>query len=48
MTTTTATPIIQKTKAIRDKFLIDAVGFNKIKCLPFTAQEIKEKVKEII
>lgn len=33
---------------IRDKFLIPAVGFNKIQGLPLTTEEIKEKVKSLI
>ena len=30
---------------IRDKYLIDAQGFNKIKGLPFTVSELVEEVK---
>jgi len=37
----------QLIKIIRDKFLIDAKGFNKIKGLPFTKRELKEKVIEL-
>lgn len=33
---------------IRDKFLIPAVGFNKIQGLPITTEEIKEKVRNLI
>lgn len=37
----------QLVKIIRDKFLIDAKPFNKIKGLPFTVEEIMNKVKEL-
>jgi 2-oxoglutarate ferredoxin oxidoreductase subunit alpha len=37
----------QLVKIIRDKFLIDAKPFNKIKGLPFSVEEIVNKVKEI-
>jgi len=37
----------QLVKIIRDKFLINAIPFNKIKGLPFTVEEIVNKVKEI-
>ena len=33
-------------KIIREKFLVDAKGLNKIKGLPFATEEIVEKVKE--
>ena len=36
----------QLVKIIRDKYLIPAIGFNKIQGLPFTANEIYEKIKE--
>lgn len=32
---------------IRDKFMVDAIGQNKIKGLPFTAAEIKNKIIEL-
>jgi len=35
-------------KIIRDKFLVDAIGFNKIKGIPFASGEIKNKVIELI
>jgi 2-oxoglutarate ferredoxin oxidoreductase subunit alpha len=38
----------QLIKVIRDKYFIDAKGLNKIKGLPFTASEIKEKIIEMI
>jgi len=38
----------QLIKIIRDKYLVDAKGLNKIKGLPFTSIEIKEKIKEMI
>lgn len=37
----------QLIRIIRDKFLVDAVGLNKIKGVPFTAAEIKEKIHEL-
>jgi 2-oxoglutarate ferredoxin oxidoreductase subunit alpha len=37
----------QLIRIIRDKFLEDAVGLNKIKGVPFTAAEIKEKIHEL-
>ncbi len=38
----------QLIKIVRDKYLIDAQGLNKIKGLPFTSIEIKEKIKELL
>ncbi len=38
----------QLIKVIREKYLIDAKGLNKIQGMPFTSAEIKEKIKEII
>jgi 2-oxoglutarate ferredoxin oxidoreductase subunit alpha len=38
----------QLIKIIRDKYLVDAKGLNKIKGLPFTAAEIKENIKELL
>jgi 2-oxoglutarate ferredoxin oxidoreductase subunit alpha len=38
----------QLIKIIRDKFLIDAKGLNKIKGMPFTSIEIKEKIIEML
>ena len=35
-------------KIIREKFLVDAIGLNKIKGLPFATQEIVAKVKEVL
>lgn len=37
----------QLIKIIRDKYLVDAIPLNKIKGIPFTANEIKEKIKQI-
>jgi 2-oxoglutarate ferredoxin oxidoreductase subunit alpha len=34
-------------KVIREKFLVDAVGLNKIKGMPFTAGEIKSRIIEM-
>ncbi|MCE9540861.1 MAG: 2-oxoglutarate ferredoxin oxidoreductase subunit alpha, partial [Bacteroidetes bacterium] len=38
----------QLIKVIRDKYLIDAKGLNKIQGLPFTSAEINEKIKDIL
>jgi len=38
----------QLIKVIRDKFLVDAKGLNKIKGLPFTSVEIKNKIIEML
>jgi 2-oxoglutarate ferredoxin oxidoreductase subunit alpha len=38
----------QLIRIIRDKFLIDAKGLNKIQGLPFTAGEIKNKIIEML
>lgn len=38
----------QLIKIIRDKYLIPAIGLNKIKGLPFNAGEIKEKIAELL
>jgi 2-oxoglutarate ferredoxin oxidoreductase subunit alpha len=38
----------QLIKVIRDKYLIDAKGLNKIQGMPFTMAEIKEKIIEMI
>ncbi len=38
----------QLIKVIRDKYFIDAKGLNKIKGMPFTSEEIKEKIKEML
>ena len=38
----------QLLKLIRERFLIDAIGINKVEGVPFTADELKEKIKEII
>lgn len=35
-------------KIIRDKFLVDAKGLNKIQGMPFTAGEIKKKIVEML
>ena len=37
----------QLIKMIRDKFLIPAIGLNKIKGLPFNSSEIKDKILEL-
>ena len=33
---------------IRDKFMVPAIGFNKIKGVPFTATEIRNKIVEVL
>ncbi|MCT4622991.1 MAG: 2-oxoacid:acceptor oxidoreductase subunit alpha [Schleiferiaceae bacterium] len=37
----------QLVRIIRDKYLVDAIGLNKIKGLPFLANEIENQVKEM-
>jgi 2-oxoglutarate ferredoxin oxidoreductase subunit alpha len=37
----------QFSKIIRAQFLVDTIGFDKIKGIPFTAEEIKKKIEEI-
>ena len=37
----------QFSKIIRDKFLINTVGFDKIKGAPFTAGELRKKIEEL-
>lgn len=37
----------QFSRIIRDRFLVDAIGFNKIKGIPFTAAELKNKIEEL-
>ena len=38
----------QLIKMIRDKYLVPAVGFNKIQGMPFTAEEILKKIEETL
>jgi len=38
----------QLIKVIRDKFMIDAKGLNKIQGMPFTSIEIQKKIKELL
>jgi 2-oxoglutarate ferredoxin oxidoreductase subunit alpha len=38
----------QLIKLIRDKYLVDAKGLNKIKGMPFTSMEIKDKIAEML
>lgn len=38
----------QLVKVLRDKYLVPATGFNKIKGIPFSAAEIKNKIVEIL
>ena len=38
----------QLIKIIRDKYFIDAKGLNKIKGMPFTSEEIKNKIVEML
>ncbi|MCW5906698.1 MAG: 2-oxoacid:acceptor oxidoreductase subunit alpha [Chitinophagales bacterium] len=37
----------QLLQLIRAKYLVPAVGYNKVQGLPFTTEEIKEKIKEL-
>jgi 2-oxoglutarate ferredoxin oxidoreductase subunit alpha len=37
----------QLVKIIRDKYLVDAIPFNKIKGIPFTTTELKEKIRSL-
>jgi 2-oxoglutarate ferredoxin oxidoreductase subunit alpha len=38
----------QLIKMVRDKYLIPAIGFNKVKGMPFTSTEIKNKIVELL
>ncbi|HLG02926.1 MAG TPA: 2-oxoacid:acceptor oxidoreductase subunit alpha [Bacteroidia bacterium] len=38
----------QLVKVLRDEFMVDCIPFNKIKGIPFTATELKEKIKSIL
>ncbi len=38
----------QLIKVIRDKFMVDAKGLNKIQGMPFTSIEIQKKIKEVL
>ncbi|MBL0047804.1 MAG: 2-oxoacid:acceptor oxidoreductase subunit alpha [Bacteroidetes bacterium] len=38
----------QLIKLVRDKYLVPAIGFNKVKGMPFTSTEIKEKIVELL
>ncbi|MGZ6539890.1 MAG: 2-oxoacid:acceptor oxidoreductase subunit alpha, partial [Bacteroidia bacterium] len=38
----------QLIKVIRDKYFIDAKGLNKIKGMPFSSAEIKNKIIEML
>lgn len=38
----------QLVKIIREKYLVDAIPFNKIKGVPFTVNELKEKIREVL
>ena len=38
----------QLIKVIRDKFMVDAKGLNKIQGMPFTSIEIQKKIKELL
>ncbi|HEY4799620.1 MAG TPA: 2-oxoglutarate ferredoxin oxidoreductase subunit alpha, partial [Bacteroidia bacterium] len=37
----------QFSKIIRDKYLVNTIGFDKIKGVPFTANEIRNKIEEL-
>ena len=38
----------QLIKLIRDKYLVDAIGFNKIKGTPITKNELKEEIMNLL
>ena len=38
----------QLIKIIRDKYFIDAKGLNKIQGMPFTSEELKNKIIELL
>ncbi|HZW70476.1 MAG TPA: 2-oxoglutarate ferredoxin oxidoreductase subunit alpha, partial [Hanamia sp.] len=38
----------QLIKIIRDKYLVDAKGFNKIKGIPFKKTELVDKIKSML
>jgi 2-oxoglutarate ferredoxin oxidoreductase subunit alpha len=38
----------QLIKIIRDKYLVDAKGFNKIKGIPFKKSEVVEEIKKLL
>ena len=38
----------QLSKLLRARFLVDAIGINKVEGLPFTAQELEEKIEGLI
>jgi 2-oxoglutarate ferredoxin oxidoreductase subunit alpha len=38
----------QLVKIIRDQFLVDAKGFNKIKGIPFTKAELVDEIKKML
>jgi 2-oxoglutarate ferredoxin oxidoreductase subunit alpha len=38
----------QLIRLIRDRYLVPAIPFNKIKGVPFSVNEIKEKIKEVL
>jgi 2-oxoglutarate ferredoxin oxidoreductase subunit alpha len=38
----------QLIKIIRDKYLVDAKGFNKIMGIPFTKHELVEEIKKMV
>jgi 2-oxoglutarate ferredoxin oxidoreductase subunit alpha len=38
----------QLIKVIRDKYFVDAIGFNKIKGMPFTTLELKNKIISVL
>src|SRR6185312_7504510 len=38
----------QLIKSVRDRFLVDAIGYNKIMGIPFTRRELVEKMREML
>ncbi len=38
----------QLIKIVRDQYLVDAIGYNKIMGIPFTRHELKQKMREMV
>jgi 2-oxoglutarate ferredoxin oxidoreductase subunit alpha len=38
----------QLIKVLRDKYLVPAIGFNKVQGLPFKSSEIEKKIDDIL
>jgi 2-oxoglutarate ferredoxin oxidoreductase subunit alpha len=37
----------QFSKVVRDRYMVDAIGLNKIQGMPFTSEEIRSKIVEL-